>query len=221
MSKTRILFLGNSHTYWNDMPAIFTNICKDCGKDVDVNMLAGPGTTYDGHIRQRINLRFQLNFGNYDYMIMQQAAHTPLPPREETVAGAIEIVAWAKRYNVKTLQWVPFARTNKPEEQAGMYDIYNEVHEKTGMPLIPVGNLYELLKNTHPELKTIQDDGCHPNPYGSYLNALCTYAMIFGTDFQAAKPVSIEYFGGIDNNIVQLDEDKAQIIKDAIVDYFK
>lgn len=221
MSKTRILFLGNSHTYWNDMPAVFSNICKDCGKDVDVDMLAGPGTTYDGHLRQRINLRYSLVFGNYDYMIMQQAAHTPLPPREETVQGAIEIVNWAKKYNVKTLQWVPFARTNKLEEQAGMYDIYNEVHEKTGMPLIPVGNLYELLRNTNPEIQTIQTDGCHPSPYGTYLNALCTYVMIFGKDIQNARAESIEYFGGLDNNIVQLDENQAQIIKDAIINFIK
>ena len=28
----KVLFLGNSHTYFNDMPQIFANLCKARGK---------------------------------------------------------------------------------------------------------------------------------------------------------------------------------------------
>ena len=45
--------------------------------------------------------------------------------------------------------------------------------------------------------------------------------MIFGKDIQNARAESIEYFGGLDNNIVQLDENQAQIIKDAIINFIK
>lgn len=218
--KSRVLFLGNSHTYWNDTPAIFSQICKDCGKEVEVNMIAGPGVMYDGHLKQRINLRYALVYGNYEYMIMQQAAHTPLPETEDTIRGACEIADWAREYNVQPLQWVPFARTNKPEEQAGMYDIYNRVHEAAKIPLLPVGNMYEYIKDNYPEVQLIQTDGCHSSPYGSYLYALCTYAMIFDTDFAAARPVSIEYFGGKYSNNVELDPEKVDIIKKVVKEYF-
>ena len=36
----KVLFIGNSHTYFNDMPYIFKLICQENNIDVDVTMLA-------------------------------------------------------------------------------------------------------------------------------------------------------------------------------------
>ena len=35
----RTLFIGNSHTYFNDMPKIFADICRENGVDMQVTML--------------------------------------------------------------------------------------------------------------------------------------------------------------------------------------
>lgn len=35
----RTLFIGNSHTFFNDMPNIFKEICKENGIDMQVAML--------------------------------------------------------------------------------------------------------------------------------------------------------------------------------------
>ena len=73
----KVLFLGNSHTFYNDMPQIFADICKERGKDVEVAMQAHPGVTYGWHYQQLTELRFALLHGGFDYMVMQQAAHSP------------------------------------------------------------------------------------------------------------------------------------------------
>ena len=75
----KVLFLGNSHTYYNDLPALFKNICKQCGRDVEVSMLAQPGVTYDWHLTNGTDLRFALIHGGYDYIVMQQAAQLNEP----------------------------------------------------------------------------------------------------------------------------------------------
>ena len=36
---TKVLFIGNSHTYFNDLPGIFKKLCRDQGKEVHVAML--------------------------------------------------------------------------------------------------------------------------------------------------------------------------------------
>ena len=89
----KVLFLGNSHTFFNDMPQIFKNICAEKGKDVEVGMLAHPGVTYGWHYNQFTDLRFALLWGGYDYIVMQQAAHSPCPEKEETLTDAAEAVA--------------------------------------------------------------------------------------------------------------------------------
>ena len=35
----RILFIGNSHTYFNDMPHLCAELLRAAGKDVEVTML--------------------------------------------------------------------------------------------------------------------------------------------------------------------------------------
>lgn len=45
----RTLFIGNSHTFYNDMPNIFKEICKENGIDMQVAMLTKGGMGFDYH----------------------------------------------------------------------------------------------------------------------------------------------------------------------------
>lgn len=40
----RTLFIGNSHTFYNDMPNIFKEICKENGIDMQVSIASCPNT---------------------------------------------------------------------------------------------------------------------------------------------------------------------------------
>ena len=100
----KVLFLGNSHTFYNDMPQIFANICRERGRDVEVAMQAHPGVTYGWHWKQLTELRFALMYGGFDYMVMQQAAHSPCPGREETLADAGRIIELARQCGVTPIQ---------------------------------------------------------------------------------------------------------------------
>ena len=101
----KVLFVGNSHTFFNDMPQIFKNICKEKGKDVEVGMLAHPGVTYGWHFKQFTDLRFALMWGGYDYVVMQQAAHSPCPAKEETLEDKLQDVATKDAINIPINVW--------------------------------------------------------------------------------------------------------------------
>ena len=45
----KFLFIGNSHTFRNDMPHIFQMICEKNGIDAQVTMLAHGGKTLAFH----------------------------------------------------------------------------------------------------------------------------------------------------------------------------
>lgn len=183
----KILFLGNSHTYYNDMPQIFANICKERGKDVEVAMQAQSGVTYGWHYKKLIELRFALMHGGYDYIVMQQAAHSPCPSKEETIADGMKIIELARRYGVTPVQTVPWAEKRDPAHQKEMYEIYGELAEKAGVRLNPVGRIFEDIFNNHPEIDMYWIDGEHASEYGSYAAALCTYATIFGESVQGVS----------------------------------
>ncbi len=186
----KVLFLGNSHTFFNDMPEIFKNVCKEKGKDVSVTMQAHPGVTYSWHFSQFTELRFALMYGNYDYIIMQQAAHSPCPSKEETLSDAKKIMDLAKENGVIPLQLVPWAEKYDPGHQKGMYDIFSAVAKENDVKLIHAGNVFEDIFYNHKEVNMYWNDGEHASPYGSYCIALSAYATIFNESVKDILPNS-------------------------------
>ena len=47
----RVLFIGNSHTFFNDMPNTFAEICRRNGVDMQVTMLAHGGVGWHYHVK--------------------------------------------------------------------------------------------------------------------------------------------------------------------------
>ncbi len=190
----KVLFLGNSHTFYNDMPQIFADICKEKGKDVQVAMQAHPGVTYGWHYSQLTELRFALMWGGYDYIVMQQAAHSPCPSKEETLADAKKIIDLARKFNVTPIQTMPWAEKRDPDHQKGMYDIFNTLSKEYGVKLTCAGNVFEDVFYNHPEINMYWRDGEHASPYGSYTIAMAAYAAIFGESVQGLAPNSYETY---------------------------
>ena len=186
----KVLFLGNSHTYFNDMPQIFANLCKARGKDVQVSMQAHPGVTYSWHLNQYTELRFAMVHGGYDYIIMQQAAHNPCPSKAETLADAKKIIALAKANGVTPLQVIPWAEKRDPAHQAQMYDIFNTLCQWENIASVNVGQVFEEVFLHHPQIDMYWFDGEHASPYGSYAFALSVYAAIFGESVQGLPSIS-------------------------------
>ena len=186
----KVLFLGNSHTFFNDMPQIFKNICAEKGKDVEVGMLAHPGVTYGWHYNQFTDLRFALLWGGYDYIVMQQAAHSPCPEKEETLTDAGKIIELARANGVTPIQTMPWAEKRDPDHQKGMYDIYHTLSEQYGVKLTVAGNVFEDVFFNYPEIDMYYEDGEHASPYGSYTIAMAAYAAIFGESVKGLKAES-------------------------------
>ena len=88
----KVLFLGNSHTYFHDMPELFARfVDKTTGEKPSVTMLAYSGRDFEWHRKEYFSLRFNLMYGGYDYCIIQQAAH-PYPAIESTLNVGAEII---------------------------------------------------------------------------------------------------------------------------------
>lgn len=180
MKKLRVLFLGNSHTYYNDMPQIFKKIAE-AGQDVkvEVSMQAYPGVTFAWHLKQESALRFALLHGNYDYVVMQQAAHSPCPSPEETLKDGALLIEKAKSCGVTPIITIPWAERKFPEHQETMYQTYTKLAKDNNILASPVGYIFERTTTQRPDIDLYWFDGEHCSPYGSYVNALCVYATIF------------------------------------------
>lgn len=190
----KVLFVGNSHTYYNDMPQIFADMCKEKGKNVEVTMQAHGGVTYGWHYSQMNELRFALMYGGYDYLVMQQAAHVPCPSKEETITDAEKIINLARKCGVKVIVAMPWAERDYQDHQKIMYDTYYILRDKFDVKLTCTGNVFEEVYNTHPEINMYWVDGQHASPYGSYTAAMGAFKAIFAESVKGLSSNAYENY---------------------------
>ena len=184
----KVLFIGNSHTYFNDMPHLFAGMCEALtGEQTEVTMLAFSNRTLEWHCEEYFSVRFALLYGGYDYCVIQQFGH-PIPPIEETEPSVRSLIDLCERVGTKPVLYMTWAKRDEPEKAALISDIYRTLAEKYHTLLLPAADLFDALRIAHPEINLYWFDGSHASPYGDYLIAAALAMLLTGKKDAAKLP---------------------------------
>lgn len=206
----KILFIGNSYTYFYDMPQMLQRLCLVNGKDVTVTAFTVGGR----ELRQNLdtqdeiykNLTAYLSGGSPDVLILQEQSVLPAIRQDlfiQGVQGLCELVSpartilyatWGRKHGhvLTDHGWTTQDMTRR------LYASYTQAAQDVGGELSPVGLCFGEMNHKHPEVELYDPDGSHPSLQGSVLAMLCHYYTVFG-EF----PLICDGFG-IDANTVSL-----------------
>ena len=160
-----ILFIGNSHTYFNDMPLMVKQRADKEGYDCRVTMIAHGGWYLAQHA-QEPDVRFDILYGGYDYVVLQEHAH-PFGPEEKFMDAAAQLVQMIRQAGSTPVIYECWAKQDEPEAQARMNEVHRRIAEQTGALLAPVGEDWRRFMQSHPDLEMYAADGAHASPTGS------------------------------------------------------
>ena len=180
----KLLFIGNSHTYMNDMPELAREMIENVtGENCEVFMLAYSARSLKWHMGEEyFSERFNILHGGYDYCIIQEQAH-PLPEEDDTITYAGKIIELCKKTRTKPVIFETWAEKEKPENQEDMNRRYHNLSKNQGVLLAPIGEVWDGVKN---ELKNLSDadlywtDGAHASAIGDYLISMVLAKVITG-----------------------------------------
>lgn len=161
----KILFIGNSHTYFNDLPERTANRFRALGIDCEVTMIAHGGWFLQQHT-QEPDVQFNIRFGHYDYVVLQEHSH-PFGPIEKLDAAVTTLADWIRQAGSKTVIYATWAQKDQKEEQARMNSAHRAIAEKVGALIAPVGEFWWDFMQSHPEVEMYASDGAHASPAGS------------------------------------------------------
>ena len=160
-----ILFIGNSHTYFNDMPLLVQSRASEEGFDCRVTMIAHGGWYLAQHVEEP-DVRFNILYGNYDYVVLQEHAH-PFGPEEKFRDAAVKLNEMIRQAGSTPVIYACWAKKDEPEKQDYMNEVHRRVADKIGALLAPVGEDWWIYMKSWPNLKMYADDGAHASPAGS------------------------------------------------------
>ncbi len=228
----KVLFIGNSHTFFNDMPELFARFCELDGEKPEVTMLAYPGKYLDWHMSEYFATRFNILYGHYDYCIIQQGAH-PFPEVESTFTNGKRIIGMCRTAGTTPVIVMTWAEKRFPENQQKMIDCYTKLAAETDSLLSPVGLVWQKLQATNPEIELYWKDGEHASIYGDYLIAACNYAVVTGKKDLDLPPIGLDFAKDLEIGSplklledpalcdIELDPEKTKIILAAISEELK
>ena len=117
----KILFIGNSHTFMNDMPALVRDMVREVtSEECECVMLAYGGRSLKWHMSEEyFAVRFNILHGGYDYCVMQEVAH-PMTSEDDTYANVRKIAELCSTAGTTPVIFETWAEKAMPEHQAEM-----------------------------------------------------------------------------------------------------
>jgi len=220
--KLRVLFIGNSYTYFNNLPQMVAGLARAAHqpKQLEAEMVTVGGATLKSLWEGGKALEV-LKGGKWDYVVLQ----------EQSTLGLIQMANEAPRINdpktfheyarrfdaeikkagAKTVFYLTWARQNAPQTQAALTDAYLNIAKELNAIVAPVGIAWENALKSNPQLALHREDKGHPTPTGSYLAACVLYATIYGKSPEGLPGqiigIQIDHTGRI---ISDQDENKGQ-----------
>lgn len=177
----RVLFVGNSYTYVNDLPWLVGQLASSAGgaRRLETGMVAEGGATLRSHWEGGRALE-AIRAGRWDYVVLQEQSSLPLNQPDVMRKYARLFDAEIRRAGARTVFYLTWSRQSRPETQAALTEAYAGVARELGAELAPVGTAWHSALRENPRLALYSEDGSHPGPAGSYLAACVFYSVFYG-----------------------------------------
>lgn len=172
----RVLFIGNSHTYFNDMPQIFKQICQENSIEMEVTMLARGYKGLDYHVKE-VQTRFNILYGNYDFVVLQ---HLQSGFDKDVLYNSTKkLKEWINIAGSTPILYMTWSLKEERDKQKELSEGYREVGEKLGIDVAPVGEIWWRFFDSYPNEILYFKDNKHASPLGSTLAAYTLFNSIF------------------------------------------
>ena len=174
----RLLFVGNSLTYTNDLPAMVRRIGELDGRQIETTMIARPNFSLEDHLLSA-QTRHVLKAGDFDVVVLQQGPSSLDESRRLLIRDVTRIRQMVPaRCKVAVLTVWPDVR------RLAVFDRVIESHrlaaEAADATLIPAGSAWKGMSDAGDGRSLYSRDEFHPAPGGTFVAALETYRALIG-----------------------------------------
>lgn len=219
LDKTKeysILFIGNSYTYYNEMPEVlFAGIAEDAGYKFTVKSLTKGGwdLVRSGSADDELGALVDAELKNtkYDYVVLQEQSTNPALDRGKFYDGARLVYEKVKANGATPVLYSTWGRKtghyvlddNGLTNETMTWQIaaaYEALGEELQVDVAHVGlAFFDVYTQDIKGLDIYAEDLTHPSYRGSYLAALTIFGEITGVD-----PTTVEFRGDCPSAVAKI-----------------
>lgn len=176
---TRVLFIGNSLTEANGLPAMLEELSRRARMPISTASVVVGGFSLEDHWNQGTAQR-RIAEGGWSIVVLQQGPSS-LPESQ------VGLRQWTRRFDAvirasgaRTALYMVWPESNRRDAFDMVSQSYARAAEDVTGMLMPVGEAWRAAWRRDPAVPLYGPDGFHPTPTATYLAAVVIYQQITG-----------------------------------------
>jgi hypothetical protein len=176
----RVLFIGNSLTYVNDLPSLVAAFAEAAGETPpEFRAVVFGGFSLEDHWRQG-EARKAMEREKWDVVVLQQGPSASAEGRALLLRYARRFAPEIRRAGGKPALYMVWPSAGRRQDFGGASDSYRLAAEDIRGILLPAGDAWRRAEKKVPKLALYSSDGLHPTVAGSYVAGAVIYAQLYG-----------------------------------------
>jgi hypothetical protein len=188
---TRVLFIGNSLTYVNDLPGTLAAIASLDSQKIIYESVAYPDFALVDHLSGVSNAVSQIQEGGWDFVIMQQGPSSLQESRDLLIQGVKALNSYIKAAGAKPALYMVWPDKSRYSFFEAVRVSYKLAADTVGGLFLPAGEAWLTAWQEDSQLALYGPDNFHPSPLGTYLAALVIFERLTGRDSRNLPAVAV------------------------------
>ena len=178
----RVLFIGNSLTYFNDLPGTVAALAWSVDVSVQVSSVARPNFALIDHVEGKSNALQVIQEGSWDYVVLQQGPSSLDLSRDTLVLATRLLDPYIQAAGGRSALLMVWPESSRFEFFDAVRASYQFAAQEVDGLFLPAGEAWRGAWATDAQLQLYGPDGYHPSELGTYLAALVVFEGTTGRD---------------------------------------
>ena len=177
----RVLFVGNSFTYFFNLPQVVSSMAQSQGVSIITRQSTVGGSTLEQHWKEERGTRTRrlLDSAKWDYVVLNN--HSLI-----TVNGPDEFMEYSKKFidlirskGAEPIIMQTWGYKSNPLLIRPIREGYARLGKEADVDVVPCGDLFAEARQWRPDMELFQDDK-HPSSNGTYMLGLTFFKYFTG-----------------------------------------
>jgi hypothetical protein len=219
----RVLFVGNSYTYFWNLPQMVETMARSNDFAMIARKSTAGGTNWKQHWEgdKGLKSRSIIEDGNWDVVVLQNHSKSTINDLPQFMEYGDKLIELVKSTGARPVLYETWARSFNPLMIDQIKSGYHELAEKHKLDVVHVGEIWALALDQRADLRLYDPDDSHPSTIGTYLTSCAFYSYLTGKSAHGLEERISKTDG--DGELLYLSimsENDAEFMQD-VVDHFQ
>ena len=181
-NSKKVLFVGNSYTYYWNLPQNVHLMAEDQGIDLETFQSTAGGSKWSQHYKGQRGLKTleKIQSGGFDIVVLQNHSKSTIDYPDSLMHYGQLLAKKIRNSGAQPMLYMTWSREWDPFMIKTIKEKYVELGEIINAPVAPVGLAFDMALKMRSDLDLYAPDGSHQSTTGTYLASCVFYSMLTG-----------------------------------------